>query len=83
MKFTCVLNKYEGHVQIFAVREPVYETVFQWSTGYGFSVVIVAGLLRRHMLNSSPSSPSPLPFLTLLPVVFLLVFLPVTRSLFP
>jgi len=30
-------------------------SVFLWSIGYWFSVATVTGLLRRHMLNSSPS----------------------------
>ena len=82
MKSTYILNKYKEQVEIFAVSGSVYESVFLCSTGYCFSLVIVAGLLRHNMLNSSPSSPSPLTFPTLLRVVFILVILPVTRSLF-
>ena len=56
-------------------------SVFQWSTCYPFPVAIFAGLLRRHILNSSASSPSQ--FLFPLPVFIVVVdLLPVTRSLF-
>jgi len=33
----------------------VHVSVFQWSTGYWISAAIVAGLLRRQMLNFSAS----------------------------
>ena len=56
-------------------------SVFQWSTSYRFPVAIFAGLLRRHILNSSTSSPSL--FLFPLPVFFVVIgSLPLARSLF-
>ena len=43
---------------------------------------IFADLLCRHMLNSSASSPFPLPFATLFRVVLEIIFFPVTMSSF-
>lgn len=58
----------------------VCPSVFQYSTSYFLSDVILSHLLRLQMLNSSASSASHLPFATLLRVVLVVVFLPVTRS---
>jgi hypothetical protein len=70
-------------VELFSVMQTFTNlSVFQWSTICWLSVAIAAGLLRRQILISSDSSPSHLPYRTLLRVVLVVVFLPVTTSLF-
>jgi len=64
------------------ISRSVCLSVFQWSTRYCLSDFILSRLLRLQMLNFSASSPSQLPFPTLLRVVLVVVFLPVTRSFF-
>ena len=44
-------NKYHTYIEINLRYLDMY--VFQWSTCYWFSVVIVASLLHHHLLNFS------------------------------
>ena len=51
------LSVYHLSVCLSVHLSSVCLSVFWLSTGYSFSAAIVAGLLRRQMLNSSPSFP--------------------------
>ena len=65
-------------LSILSISPSLCLSVFHWSTCYRFPFAIFAGLLRRHVLNPSASSPSQ--FLFPLPVFFVVVgFLPVDQ----
>jgi len=68
--------------QRIPVASNIYISVLHWSTGSWFSVAIVTAYMRRQMYSSSATQPTQILLLTLLRVVLILVFVPVTRSLF-